>query len=225
MTQNSRLLASAGMIVLATGCSTSDFEEQAADAAPIETADAWVGPSFDARFDPDASPEITQTSVFAVYQSAEVVAGSEIVLTRTPALGDSPSFARFTATTTGTPGHAYTLWFCGFNTPSECLSDTGLEPGMSCGEDDVETRGGFFHQFVPGQIADENGNLSFAGDSQADILTGQGLASDDAEIFFLLGSHGPALSGAELDEQLSTPSGGCPPNECATAQRGGFGAP
>jgi len=113
-------------------------------------------------------------------------------------------------------GQAVTLWFIIFNNPEHCSTSPCSLPA------DLFTEGveGDFH-FASGHVTGGSGNTSFAGRLNVGDTSGSGrveLGIDDgvglidpykAEVLLAVHSHGPALTGKELKDQLSSFSGGC----------------
>lgn len=129
-----------------------------------------------------------------------------------------------------TPSHAHTLWVLVFNRPENC-SD-------ACGEDDIFLPDGTLN--VPqvlatglgiangsGNVAKSDGTLEFGArvPRNADLLAlghqvlfGDGFgpivltaSPHDAEVHFIIQTHGQARGGPKLLEQLSTVDSACTP--------------
>jgi len=114
---------------------------------------------------------------------------------------------------------AMTLWFIVFNYPDLCSDG-------ECGVNDLgdTPAQGDFH-YASGQVIDDDGNASYRGRLRVGDLSGSGLIEmacpvtqdcgiplmkpESALVILALHSHGPALEGEELVEQLTTFSGGC----------------
>ena len=125
--------------------------------------------------------------------------------------------------------HAYTLWAVVFNHPEFCTDgvcgedDVFIEPGVLIVNDD----GTFGTQNVhvsafwagDGDVANRGGVGEFRGEFGEDNLPGQLVFgaynledAQNAEIHFILRSHGPANENpVTLEEQLTTIGGGCLP--------------
>jgi hypothetical protein len=128
------------------------------------------------------------------------------------------------------PGHAHTLWVLVFNRPGNCSDD--------CGEDDIFTPEGNLN--VPqvletglaiangsGNIAKSDGTLEFGAriphgaDLMAlghQVLFGDGFgptvltaSPHDAEVHFIIQTHGQARGGPKLLEQLAYVDSNCTP--------------
>ena len=113
-------------------------------------------------------------------------------------------------------GQVMTLWFIVFNNPEHCSTSPCTPPA------DLFTPGveGDFH-FASGHVTGDSGNTSFAGHLGVGDTSGSGrveLGIDDgvglidpykAEVLLAIHSHGPALTGRDLKEQLSSFTGGC----------------
>jgi len=141
----------------------------------------------------------------------------------TPVDGASGKLMRFDdrieltlETTQLTPGHAYTIWIFVFNDPSQCA----MSP---CAGDDFENEDVGVSLLPPlGAIADDTGTATFsgtlrAGDSEG-VFFGPGLVDPiNAEVSLTVRTHGPQVPD-QLEVQLTTLDGGCPPNECTDVQ-------
>ncbi len=124
----------------------------------------------------------------------------------------------FNFNTTLEPG-AYTVWGVIFNNPEFCVD--------GCGADDVgilEVNASSF--WATGAIVeDDNVGIFNAqlGENQVptgegQVLFGEGLTdSFDAEIHLVARTHGDVLPG-QVEQQITTFNGGCPPNECLNVQ-------
>ena len=99
------------------------------------------------------------------------------------------------------PGDAYTVWAVIFNNPGACdgpcdaadLANPDVDGYSTLGTGKVVRQG---RTMFPMMIR--------AGGELADPM--------DAEIHFVVRTHGPAIPGS-VDEQISTLNGGCPPND------------
>jgi hypothetical protein len=121
---------------------------------------------------------------------------------------------------------AVTMWWVIFNNPEFC---TGGGPGV-CGVPDLRNEAVQTSLiWASGQRLERNKPVSFAaalspkstlGDVPALAPFGPGLLDPrKAEIHVVLRTHGSLLPDlAQLNEQLSSFNGGCPPNSCANAQ-------
>ena len=119
------------------------------------------------------------------------------------------------------PGYAYTAWFAIFNNPKACATNP-------CTGDDLATprvRGVVLN--ATGQIAGADGTADFGAFRAVGDPSGpaEGLGTAmalekplTAQIFLVVRSHGAALSGSDLQAQLSMFNGGCPPNSCEDVQ-------
>lgn len=117
--------------------------------------------------------------------------------------------------TSGLPAdQAMTLWFIFFNHPENCSTNPCTLP------DDLFTPGvdGDFH-LASGHVTG-NGESGFGGHLSAGDVSGSGRAElgagavpltnpEGAEVVLAIHSHGPAMSGLDLQYQLSSFLGGC----------------
>ncbi len=123
------------------------------------------------------------------------------------------------------PSGAYTNWWVIFNRPEFCSAG-------GCGMKDFPQNGGNPNVqasvlWAAGRVADANGHATFSGNLTADgtvpgfVIFGPGLLNPSAEIHIIVRSHGPALTGADLEAQLTTPKGGCTinPQPCPVDQQ------
>jgi hypothetical protein len=116
-----------------------------------------------------------------------------------------------------TPGWVYTAWFGIFNNPSECA--TRPCSGADFGPNPVQGS----RVNAGGRIIGPDGSAIYSaflgvGDTTF-AFDGPGLVDPKhAEIHLVVRSHGPALMGMDLANQLTTFNGGCPPNMCANFQ-------
>jgi hypothetical protein len=115
------------------------------------------------------------------------------------------------------PGWVYTAWFGIFNNPSECAT-------RPCSAADFMnpavqgSRVNFGGRIIGPDGAATYGAFLGVGDTTS-AFDGPGLLDPKhAEIHLVVRSHGPALMGAMLTEQLSLFNGGCPPNMCMNVQ-------
>ncbi len=130
--------------------------------------------------------------------------------------------------TDGLPsGQAMTLWFIVFNNPEACEAGP-----FSCGLADMgadrPAQGDFL--LASGHVIDEDGSATFDGSLKVDDTSGSGLAEfpdacipdlpdcggevglvdvENALVVLALHSHGPELTGQELESQISSFLGGC----------------
>ncbi len=132
----------------------------------------------------------------------------------------------YTTSTTGLlAGGAYTVWWVIFNNPEFC------SPPGCAGKDFPQNGGDPRVQasvlWASGRVVDGHGQGNFSshlaarGRSAApgQILFGPALLDPSgAEIQLVVRSHGPALSGANLNAQLTTFGGGCSINKCQDEQ-------
>jgi hypothetical protein len=120
------------------------------------------------------------------------------------------------------PGNAYTAWFGIFNNPKACATTPCTGADLA----NPHVRGVVL--YGTGQIAGEDGTADFGAFRAVGDPTGReeslgtAMALEKplrAEIHLVVRSHGPAaLDDADLQAQLSTFNGGCPPNTCANVQ-------
>jgi hypothetical protein len=123
------------------------------------------------------------------------------------------------------PGTVATAWWVFFNDPKECatdpcrvadlLSNPASQPSLL---------------YAAGRIVGPDGALDLGSFRAAGDTTGgesfppfpatnPGLLDPKrAEIHIVIRTHGPALTGGALAQQLTTFNGGCPPNTCANVQ-------
>jgi hypothetical protein len=99
---------------------------------------------------------------------------------------------------------AVTIWAAVFNDPSACAASP-------CASSDFAAANGglmlFTGRVVGGHIQEFAGRIR-VGDT-ANVLSGPGLLNPmDAEVHFIVRSHGPPIPGM-VDEQISTAGGGC----------------
>ncbi len=130
------------------------------------------------------------------------------------------------STTMLQPSSPYTNWYAIFNHPEFC-SDPGcggkdLPPPFGTGDPRVE--GSLV--WATGRVVDANGQGNFSGHlgvgkaaAPGVVPAGDGLLNPlGAEIHIAVRAHGPALTGAALQAQLTMLNGGCPPNPAANCQ-------
>lgn len=127
----------------------------------------------------------------------------------------SPSGISADFQSSGLPsGQAVTLWFIFFNHPENCATDPCTLP------DDLFTPGvdGDFH-LASGHVTG-NGQSGFGGQLSMGDVSGSGRAElgagavpltnpEGAEVILAIHSHGPALTGLDLQYQISSFLGGC----------------
>lgn len=130
-----------------------------------------------------------------------------------------------TISTTGLLANgAYTVWWVVFNDPQFCSPpqcDAGDFP-QNGGNPNVQAS----VLWATGRVADEYGQADFGAHLAAGGISaapgpvqfGPALLTPRAEILLVVRSHGPALTGADLNAQLTTFNGGCPPNTCEDVQ-------
>lgn len=126
--------------------------------------------------------------------------------------------------TTGlTPGHAYTVWAVVFNNPDDCIG--------GCNGDDLDNNPLVVGDviFIAGHVAGNNGKGNFSGHLNEGDVSGSvgfdiGLMDvDEAEIHFVVRSHGAKIPGL-VDDQISSVDGGCGINVCDDIQFAAFAA-
>ena len=114
---------------------------------------------------------------------------------------------------------AYTVWWVIFNNPEFCVD--------GCGVDDLgilEVNASAF--WATGAVVEDDNvgifnaqlgeNQLPTGDDR--VLFGDGLTdSFEAEIHLIARTHGDVLPG-QVEQQITTFNGGCPPNECRNVQ-------
>jgi len=113
-------------------------------------------------------------------------------------------------------GQALTLWFIIFNSPENCATSPCSIP-----QDVFNPDAAADFYFGAGHVVGGSGNTSFGGRLQVGDLTGSGKAETGladpvaltnpygAEVVLALHSHGPALTGQALQDQISSYLGGC----------------
>ena len=115
-----------------------------------------------------------------------------------------------------TPGHAATLWFVVFNYPEKCKAGPYKCSPLDMG--DTEAKGDFL--FASGHVV---GDGNFAGRLNAGDTSRSGLAEvrgcqdctpgliepESALVILAIHDHGPALTGQELEGQISSFLGDC----------------
>lgn len=119
-----------------------------------------------------------------------------------------------------TPGHAVTLWIMFFNDPELCNNDPCVGPF------DLFTDGGENGDFhlASGHVVGSDGTASFGGHLSVGDTSGSGRAELNlgavalkdpykADVVLAIHSHGPALTGQTLQEQISSFTGGCDPDK------------
>ncbi len=116
-----------------------------------------------------------------------------------------------------TPGWVYTAWAGIFNNPSECAT----RPCSGADFMNPAVQGSRVNW--GGRIIGTDGSATYAGfigvGDTTSAFDGPGLLDPKhAEIHLVVRSHGMALMGAMLTEQLSLFNGGCPPNTCGNFQ-------
>jgi len=115
------------------------------------------------------------------------------------------------------PGWVYTAWFGIFNNPSACATRPCsaidfMNPAVQ------GSRVNFGGRIIGADGAAIYGAFLEVGDTTG-AFDGPGLLEPrHAEIHLVVRSHGPALMGAMLTEQLMLFNGGCPPNMCVNVQ-------
>lgn len=162
-------------------------------------------------------------------------AGGQSILVRN---GDQGTISAKINATHLERGHAYTYWWVVFNDPSKCAVDfecgpadlfnDPTNPALGFNTDQID-KVGISVLGGNGEIANNGGRAMFTGTLFADtglghevVIGPDGLFVDGgsllqsgsvmtAEIHIVLRDHGPALSGADLAEQLMTFAGNCTP--------------
>ena len=147
-------------------------------------------------------------------------------------------------------GDVYSVGVCGFNDPDSCEETAGFNEDSLCGWSDVLNNNGEPFCFYGGaelieedeDSDDDSSDDDDACDEEDDgttlfkirgkwngdepVLLGDGLTNlAGSEVILYVRSHGPALTGDDLEAQLADPSGGCDINECAEAYNAIFPAP
>jgi hypothetical protein len=166
---------------------------------------------------PTVQAESAKTSIqpLVVFGGDSVIPGTGSILVRTKE-GVGMTLHSFGLV----PGNAYTAWFVIFNNPKECATN----PCSGADVANPHVRAAVL--YATGQIAPEDGTADFGAFRAVDDTAGQSgvgtaMALEKplkAEIHLVVRSHGPALDGADLQAQLSTFNGACPPNNCINVQ-------
>jgi hypothetical protein len=139
----------------------------------------------------------------------------------------APASSSLTRTTNGVsvtvntanlvPGNAHTLWWIIFNSPQHCATTpcTVSDLGNAAAVASV--------LWATGRVSDAFGQVVFTahlvpGSPEGVLISGPGLINTlTAEIHVVVRTHGAALTGASLTQQLTTLNGGCNPT-CANIQ-------
>jgi hypothetical protein len=166
-------------------------------------AAAWSLPAASAQSQRASQP------VFWIWDSTLVTGDSTLTRTHT-------GISAVLHTSELPPGHAMTLWFIVFNNPEACATSP-------CSDADLfnpVVQGDFL--VAAGNIVGGNGQSVYGGALQVGDTRGSGMVEigfpelavgllnpDGAEIHLALHSHGPALTGQELQAQISSYLGGC----------------
>jgi len=119
-----------------------------------------------------------------------------------------------------TPGNAYSVWWVIWNKPENCAIPNACDVGDFGITQTVEVDA----MFAAGHVVGNSGVGNFAGSLNEDDDSGSinhlfnepPFALEDArtaEVHLLLRDHGPAIPG-EVNEQISSYSGGCDTNVC-----------
>lgn len=160
-----------------------------------------------------AAPATRDVSEVFLFADPSVVVGSSLLVRNDNGVAG-------TVQTSGlAPGDAVTVWWVIFNHPSECTTDAPFR----CGEadlfdPDVETS--VLH--AAGEVIGGNGTGRFGsylteGDTTG-ALFGPGLLdSREADVHFVVRTHGPAIPGL-IPAQIHTFDGGCDINTCEDLQ-------
>lgn len=162
----------------------------------------------DGRVSRDSSNSFASLIWFAVPGKSGAIANSSSVLIR------NDNGVSYHISTTGLlAGGAYTNWWVIFNNPESCSAP-------ACGLKDLPQNGGDPNVqasvvWATGRVVDANGQGTFS----AHLLVGRALLdAHRADILLIVRSHGLALSGADLNAQLTTLQGGCKINTCRNEQ-------
>lgn len=190
-------------------CSTIQISPHAPDTATTLSEQA------------DKLPKTSHGVAFFPFDAENPVGNSHLIRTRDGLQGGISS-------TNLTPGDAVTMWFIFFNYPEKCVDG----PFM-CGPQDLgssrEAMGDFLYVPGAGGVIGEDGSVTFSGAIPINDNTGTGMAElpggcvpgyeacgippgllnpEGALVITALHSHGPALTGDELEYQTSY-LGGC----------------
>ena len=169
-----------------------------------------------------SSPAISSGPAFLPYDAENPLGNSYLVRAENGLHGGFSSSSL-------TVGDAMTLWFIFFNYPEKCIDG----PFM-CGPQDLgsnrEAMGDFLYIPGAGAVIGEDGRVTFSGSIGLNDPTGTGLVElpdgcvpgyegcgepvgllnpSGALVITALHSHGPALTGDDLANQLSSYLGGC----------------
>lgn len=122
-----------------------------------------------------------------------------------------------------TPGHAVTLLWAVFNQPEACQVGNAVTRTF-CGPPDLGNAAtGATVQIALGRVVGSDGTLSVADSLRlretsrctTPVPCRDGLTNPlGGEVHLVVRDHGPALR-QQLDAQLGSFNGGCPPNTCA----------
>lgn len=157
-----------------------------------------------------ASGHVTTNPAYWFWDSATVAGTTTLVRT--------PQGVNFTYKTSNlTPGQVVTVWVVVFNNPEHCATTPCTFADMANPD-----RPGVQSDFLygGGHIIGGSGRGNFGGRLRVGDTSGSGLAEvggtavgllypETAEIHLALHSHGPAVPGQILKEQLTTFLGGC----------------
>jgi hypothetical protein len=151
----------------------------------------------------------TTSPVYWTWDSATVLGRSALVRNKN---GVSATFE----TSELPPGQAVTLWFGVFNNPAACAT----QPCTPADAGNPEVKADFL--WGGGHLVGASGNGAFAGhlavgDASGSVFIEFGapqaaiglLDPWNAQVILLLHSHGPALTGQALKDQLTSFLGGC----------------
>ena len=115
-----------------------------------------------------------------------------------------------------TPGDVATLWFIVFNNPEACSTDPCSVPADVFNPDaeaDFHWGAGavvnaWGRVWLRGSL--NVGETAHSGKAETGLADAEALSNPHgAEVVLAIHSHGPALTGADLDAQLSSFTGGC----------------
>ena len=118
-------------------------------------------------------------------------------------------------TTSNLDEATYTVWWAIFNNPEFCFS-------IPCTSDDLPANGGDERVeasvlFADGRVVGRNGRGRFMAGLAVEVFGPGLLDPSGAEVHVLVRTHGPEILEV-LHEQLTTATGGCPPNSCGDQQ-------
>lgn len=119
----------------------------------------------------------------------------------------------YISTTGLLPGGPYTNWWVIFNHPEFCAPPGCMAKDFPQNGGDPRVEASVL--WATGRVVDANGHGTFSahlaadGTAPGEVRFGPALLNPRAEIHLIVRSHGPALTGADLEAQLTSVGGGC----------------